>query len=103
MASWVVCGFEGVALRKRALACSRIFWICAERLGFRGTGGGGTWFGASMERRARWRALSVWSSVARAVFVGEEGEESCFVAGSRWRGRRVKVSSIIVGWLWAKR
>lgn len=58
----------------------------AERLGFTGTGGGGT--GESRDKRARCRLLSVVSSSVRAF----NCEVMAFEAGSRRRGRRVNVS-----------
>ena len=55
----------GVDLRKRELACSRIFWIWAERLGLRGRGAGGTCDGVSRVRRERWDWLRRVSSLVR--------------------------------------
>lgn len=68
---------------------SRSLVICADRLGATGIGGGGA--GDSRLRRERWRALRVVNSAWRAR---EEvvGEEIALDVGSRWRGRRVKVS-----------
>lgn len=85
---------EGARFESEALPCSRIFWIAALRLGFRGRGGGGTECGVSRVRRARWVWLRAWSSAVMAG-VFSEGQERAFVAGSRWSGRRVKVSSIV--------
>ena len=58
----------------------------AERFGLTGMGGGGT--GESRVKRARCRLLSMVSSSVRAL----ESEVMALDAGSRRRGRRVKVS-----------
>lgn len=74
--------------RKSALPDSRSFVICAERLGFTGTGGGGE--GVSRVRSWRWRVLRRVSSSWRARELDDV--DSAFDWGSRWRGSWVKVS-----------
>ena len=68
--------------------------ICADRLGFTGTGGGG--MGDSRVRRDLWSSFSVFSSSLRTRELEEA--DIAFEVGSRWRGRRVKLSrSSMVG------
>ena len=50
-------------------------------------------WGVSRVRRERWVVLRRASSVASGALV-TEGQEMALLLGSRWRGRRVKVSSI---------
>ena len=81
------------------LACSRIFWIAAERLGFVGRGGGGVWWDSGgRERRVRWRVLRSVRVEGRSWEVEDvvEAVEMDLVDGSIVRGRRVNVSSMIV-------
>ena len=77
------------------LACSRIFWICALRLGFAGTGGGGTALGRA--RRVRCRVLRFERAVVRVGSAGREGLLMALLEGSMCRGRRVNVWSMMVG------
>ena len=72
--------------------------MAALRFGLSGIGGGGTPFGMSGFRRARWVAFRIASSCSRAwevVF----GAVMDLVAGSMWRGRRSNVASM-VGEMW---
>lgn len=79
--------------RRRAEApWSRIFWTCAVRLGFVGRGGGGVCEGRGT--RARCRVVSWVRSGEREG----RGEVMALVVGSRVRGRRVKVWSIVDCW-----
>lgn len=67
---------------------SRSFVIWPESFGLTGIGGGG--MGESSLRRERWRLFKVVSSSLRARDL--EVEVTAFEVGSRWMGRRVKVS-----------
>jgi len=77
------------------LACSRIFWIWALRLGLVGTGGGGVALGRV--RRVRCRVLRFERAVVRAASLGREGLLMALLDGSMYRGRRVKVWSMMAG------
>lgn len=70
---------------------SRSLPICAERLGFTGTGGGGMPVGVSTLRRPLWRVFKASSSVASAL-LRLFGAEMAFVVGFISMGRRVNVS-----------
>jgi len=77
------------------LACSRIFWIWALRLGLAGRGGGGMALGRV--RRVRCRVLRFERAVVRAGSVGGEGLLMALLEGSMCRGRRVNVWSMMAG------
>lgn len=77
------------------LACSRIFWIWALRLGLVGTGGGGVALGRV--RRVRCRVLRFERAVVRAASLGREGLLMPLLEGSMCRGRRVNVWSMMGG------
>ena len=69
--------------------------MAAERLGFSGSGGGGTAWEASRFRSVRCVSFRALSSASRD---GIEGSvlETALVAGSRCSGRSVNVSSMVV-------
>ena len=70
--------------------------MAALRLGLRGRGGGGTEWGVSRVRSERCVALRRASSVAMGALL-REGQDMALLVGSRWRGRRVNVSSMAAG------
>ena len=81
------------------LADSRSLEICALRLGFTGSGGGGT-VPVSRARRDRWSWLRFWSSSFTASVwdrevLDEGGRESALDWGSRWRGHWWKMSTLL--------
>lgn len=81
MASWCL------PLRNSAFPDSRSLVMLADRLGFTGTGGGGT--GDSRARNERWRLFNVASSSWREREV--EVEVKAFEVGSMRMGKSVKL------------
>ena len=67
------------------------FWICWDRFGFIGVGGGGAWFGVSSVTRDLWRVFSAESSFG-SVEEDDLGTEMSFVCGSSVSGMSVNVS-----------